>query len=122
MTQSLAIKAFTYEDRYGVLPGLTSAFGNCGGWVLERNTLSPSNTEFRIEIQLRAIVDLYAAILATGVELTRAAHESLTELCNRRKHLRVPSQLGQIVSIRLEVNFLDDLTLHSLMTTATGLA
>jgi hypothetical protein len=119
---SLDIQAFTYEQRHGLLPDLTAAFTNCGGWILERKTLSPSNIEFRIEIQLRAILDLYAAIIATGVELTRSGHEALTELCTRRKHLRITTDLGQIVTIRLELSFLDDVTLHSLLAGGSGLA
>ena len=113
--QSLDIQGFTYEERHGLLPVLTAAFSNCGGWVIERKTLSPTNMEFRLEIQLRAVLDLYASIVATGVELTRSGHESLTELCTRRKHLHIAAELGQVVAIRLEINFLDDVTLHSLL-------
>jgi hypothetical protein len=113
--QSLDIQGFTYEERHGLLPVLTAAFSNCGGWVIERKTLSPTNMEFRLEIQLRAVLDLYASIVATGVELTRSGHESLTELCTRRKHLHITAELGQVVAIRLEINFLDDVTLHSLL-------
>jgi hypothetical protein len=120
--QSLNIQGFTYEQRHGLLPELTAAFSNCGGWVLERKTLSPTNMEFRVEIQLLAVLDLYAAILATGVELTRAGHEALTELCTRRKHLRLAAELGQIVSIRLEISFLDDITIHSLLASGSSLA
>ena len=120
--QSLDIQAFTYEQRFGLLPTLTSAFTHCGGWVLERKTLSPTNMEFRLEIQLDAILDLYAGIIATGVELTRSGHDSLTELCVRRKHVRTTADLGQIVAIRLEINFLDDVTLHSLLASGGGLA
>jgi hypothetical protein len=120
--QSLDIQAFTYEQRHGLLPDLTVAFSNCGGWVLERKTLSPTNMEFRIEIQLRAVLDLYAAIVATGVELTRSGHEALTELCTRRKHMRLAAELGQIVAIRLEISFLDDITIHSLLASGSGLA
>jgi len=120
--QSLDIQGFTYEQRHGLLPDLTAAFSNCGGWVLERKTLSPTNMEFRIEIQLLAVLDLYAAIVATGVELTRAGHEALTELCTRRKHLLLAAELGQIVAIRLEISFLDDITIHSLLASGSGLA
>jgi len=120
--QALDIQAFTYEQRQGLLPELTTAFGSCGGWIVERRTLSPSNIEFRIEIQLRAILDLYAAIVATGLELTRAGHERLTELCTRGKHLRASTELGQIVAIRIEIAFLDDVTLHSLLLSGSGLA
>jgi hypothetical protein len=120
--QSLDIQGFTYEERHGLLPELTTAFSNCGGWVLERKTLSPTNMEFRVEIQLLAVLDLYAAIIATGVELTRAGHEALTELCTRRQHLRLPAELGQIVSLRLEISFLDDITIHSLLASGSRLA
>ena len=71
--QSLDIHGFTYEQRHGLLPTLTEAFSSCGGWMLERKTLSPNHMEFRVEIQLRSVLDLYAAVVASGVELTRAA-------------------------------------------------
>jgi len=119
--QSLDIQGFTYEQRHGLLPMLTAAFSNCGGWMLDRKTLSPTHMEFRVEIQLRCILEFYAAVVATGVELTRAGHQSLTELCSRR-HLRLASELGQVVTIRLELNFLDDVTLHSLLAGGSGLA
>jgi hypothetical protein len=119
---SLDIQAFTYEQRHTLIADLTAAFANCGGWVVERKTLSPSSLEFRVEIQLRGVLDLYAAIVGTGVELTRTGHEALTELCQRRRHLRTIAELGQIVSLRLEIAFLDDLTLHSLLASSSGLA
>ena len=72
------------------LPDLTGVFWNCGGWILERKNLSPSNMEFRVEIQLRASLDLYAALVATGVELTRSGHEALTALCTRRSIPALP--------------------------------
>lgn len=120
--QALDIQAFTYEQRHGLLSDLTAAFSNCGGWVLERKTLSPTNMEFSVEIQLRSILDLYAAIVSTGVELTRSGHETLTELCTRRKHLQLAAELGQIIALRLEITFLDDVTLHSLLASGSGLA
>jgi hypothetical protein len=120
--QSLDIQGFTYEERYGLLPRLTTALNNCGGWVLERNTLSPTQMEFRVEIQLRAVLDLYASIIGTGVELTRSGHEALTEQWTRRHHHRASIELGQVVAIRLEIRFLDDVTLHSLLASGSGLA
>ena len=120
--QSLDIQGFTYEERHGLLPELTTAFSNCGGWLLERKTLSPTNMEFRVEIQLLAVLDLYAAIIATGVALTRAGHDALTALCTRRQPLRLAAELGQIVAIRLEISFLDDITIHSLLASGSGLA
>jgi hypothetical protein len=120
--QSFDIQAVTYEQRHGLLPSLTAVFTNCGGWILERKTLSATNMEFRVEIQLRAVLDLYAAILSTGVELTRSGHEALTELCTRRIHLQITADLGQTVALRLEIAFLDDITLHSLLSAGSALA
>jgi hypothetical protein len=111
--QSLDIQGFSYEERHGLLPTLTSAFADCGGWILDRKTLSSSTVEFRLEIQLRAVADLYSSIIASGLELTRAGHLGLTHLCTCRKNLLTPAELGQIVALRIEVNFLEDVTLHS---------
>ncbi len=119
---SLNIQSFSYEQRHSLLADLTLAFSNCGGWVVERKTLSPTDMAFQVEIQLSSILDLYVAIVATGVELTREGHQALTELCTRRKHMRIAAELGQIVSIRLEISFLDDITLHSLLASGSGVA
>jgi hypothetical protein len=116
--QSLDIQGFSYEERHGLLPTLTSAFADCGGWILNRKTLTPSTMEFRIEIQLRAVVDLYASIISSGLELTRAGHLGFTHLCTCRKNLSNPADLGQIVAIRLEISFLEDATLYSLYLSA----
>src|ERR1700738_4417215 len=62
--QSIDIQSFSYQERSAVIPLLTNSFANCGGWVLERRTLSTTTVEFRLEIQLLAVLDLYAAILS----------------------------------------------------------
>jgi hypothetical protein len=118
--QSLDIQGFSYAERYGLLPTLTSAFADCGGWILDRKTLSPTTMEFRIEIQLRAVVDLYSSILASGLELTRGGHLGLTHLCTCRKNLATPADLGQIVAIRIEISFLEDVTLQSVFAKPTA--
>ena len=111
--QSLDIQGFSYEERHGLLPTLASAFADCGGWILDRKTLSPSTMEFRVEIQLRAVIELYSSIIASGLELTRSGHLGLTHLCICRKNLSAPADLGQLVTIRIEISFLEDATLQS---------
>jgi hypothetical protein len=113
--QSLDIQGFSYEERQGLLPTLISAVAECGGWVIARKTLSSSTMEFRIEIQLRSVLDLYASIVSSGLELTRSGHLGLTDLCTCRKNLSGSADLGQVAAIRLEINFLEDVTLHSLL-------
>jgi hypothetical protein len=113
--QPLAIQSFSYDERASVLPLLNETFADCGGWILDRRIISPATLEFHVEIQLRSILDLYAAILAAGVELTRSAHIALTYLCTCRQHMSTPADLGQIVLLRIEVSFLEDVTLHSFL-------
>ena len=116
------LQGYSYQDRQGLLPTLTTAFTHCGGWVLERKTTSATAMEFRIEIQLQGIVELYSSLVATGVELTRGTHDTLTALCTSRKHIALSTQPSRLLAIRLELNFLEDVTLHSLLMTGSGLA
>lgn len=120
--QSLDIQGFSYAERNGVLFGLTTSLDECGGWLLERRSLSATTLEFHMEIQLRSIVDLYAALIAAGLQLTRAGHLALAAACTCRKNHSRAAELGQVVSIRLEVSFLEDVTLQSLLMTGSPLA
>lgn len=120
--QTLEFQGYSYQERQGLLPTLTSAFTHCGGWVLERKTTSASTMEFTLEIQLRAIVELYSALILTGVELTRATHSTLADLCTCRHNMPNTSAISQVISIRLELSFLEDVTLHSLLMTGSSLA
>jgi hypothetical protein len=113
--ESLEIQGFTYDQRQGLLEDLAAVFNNCGAWVLGRKTVSPASIEFQVEIQLRSILDLYAGIVGTSLELTRPAHEALTDLCTRRKHRRITAELGCIVAIRIVVVFVDGAVLHSML-------
>ena len=119
---TVELQAYSYQERQGLLPSVTAAFSHCGGWVLERKTISPTAVEFTFEIQLTGIVELYAALVATGVELTSAAHTLLTDLCTCRHHLARTSHGRQVLSLRLTLSFLEDVTLHSLLMTGTGIA
>ncbi len=120
---TLQLQGFSYLDRRGLLPGLTDAFTQCGGWVLERKTTSATTIEFSLEIELRAIFELYGSLVAAGVELTRETHSVLTDLCTWRQHIAhaVPrsSQAGQVLTIRLVLSFIEDVTLNSLLLTGS---
>jgi hypothetical protein len=111
--QPIDLQAFTYEERFGLLPALTSTVSMCGAWILDRKTISPTALELRLEIQLRFIVELYAALVAAGVELTRDGHQALGDLCTCRKHFATDS--AQVVTIRIGLTFLEDMTLHSIL-------
>jgi hypothetical protein len=112
---SLNIQGFSYDERSGVLPGLLASLADCGGWVLDRRALSSRTMELRVEVQLRSILDLYGTIIAAGLELTRSSHMALTDLCTCRRNLTAMSDLGQVVTVRMEISFLEEITLHSLL-------
>ena len=120
--QTHGLHAFSYEDRHGMLPCLTTAFTQSGGWVLERKTTSATTMQFRFEIQLHSIVDLYAALVSTGVEFTRATHALLTELCTCRRHILQSARANQVLTLSLDLSFLEDVTLHSMLMTGSGMA
>lgn len=117
---SIELQAHTYEERHGLLPALTTAVSLCGAWIVERKTLSATAMEVRMEVQLRMIVELYAAMLAAGIEFGRDGHQALADLCTCRKHM--DSDRRGLLTIRMELSFLDDVTLHSLLMSGTSIA
>ncbi len=119
--QTLQIQGYSFEDRQGLLPMLTSTVAGCGGWILDRRMLSPTSMELRVEVELRAVLDLYAGMIAAGLELTKSGHIGLTELCMCQRHVQLLDP-AQLVTIRLDISFLEEATLHSLTMTGASLA
>jgi len=119
---SLNIEGFSYAERDGLLFHLATTIHECGGWVFHRKPLSPTTMEVHLEIQPRSAIDLYAALVASGLELTRNSHLALTALCTCRRHSAGSTEMGRIVSICLEICFLEDMTLQSLLMTGSALA
>jgi hypothetical protein len=115
--QVLDIQGYSYEPSEELLRNLNRILMNSGGWILDRRALSDTNYEFTLEVELRSILDLYAGIISAGIELTRANHLALTDLCTCRLHLLGSSELRQILGLRLEISFLKQFTLGSLLTT-----
>jgi hypothetical protein len=120
--QVFALAAYCYAERPALLPALNSALAQCGGWMLERRATSATAMEFLFEVQLQTMLELYASLVGIGVELTRSAHTSLTELCTCMQHRASTANPFQVVTFRLEINFLADVTLHSILMTGADLA
>ncbi len=118
--QALNIHGYSYHDRFQILMSLTDSLTESGAWITDRSTVSATTTELRFDIKLNAVLDLYEALVATGLELTRAAHVAMTDLWTCYNNLS--TWVTDVISIRLEINFLEDVTLHSMLMTSTGLA
>jgi hypothetical protein len=104
----LDISTFSYEDRRVIYLAITEALEMCGCWLLDRRPTSLTQVAFSFELQLRSVVDLYAALIAAGLELTRASHNDLTSFCTLRQHRDYPNSLAGVVTVQLAVSFLED--------------
>ncbi len=112
-TTELRLQCLTYDERATVLPAITEAVDRAGGWILDRRTMAAHALELRIELQVRALIDVYAAVVSSGVELTREAHMLLTERCLCRQYQSLKGGLSTILSIQLEIAFLAHLPIQN---------
>lgn len=58
------------------------------------------------------MLDLYAALLAAGLELTRWSHLALAERCTCRQHLTSPENQRQVIPLCLNISFLNDTSMR----------
>ncbi len=112
---NLHLQTFSYESRKAILPALSEAMNHCGCWLLDRKVVSLSQTDFIFEIQQRSILELYSSLIAAGLELTRGSHLALTNLCALLKHGSRVSSRQRVIHVELEVSFLEEVDLQSLI-------
>lgn len=105
---TVELHGFSYDDRRRILAAVLEAMTACGGWVLEQKAISPTQTALRFEIQMRSSVELYSELIAAGVELTRESHMKMTELCTLRVHNPHKAKKRRILTVRLELSFLEE--------------
>lgn len=116
------LQGYTYEDRGQALRAAIAALEQAGSWILERNSSRPDCVRLRLEIQLRSVMELYAGLLAAGLELTRGSHLALTELCSIRAFRNRAAEPRRVLELALEISFLDELSLVSPLLTDSGSA
>ncbi len=121
-SSAVELAAFTDDDRWGVLPDLNACLNQCGGWILEQRASSATSMEFRIELQLESILDLYGALMGTGIELTCNAHAMLTDLCTCRRNADHLGTVEETVVLRLVLHFREQLTVAMLLATGSAAA
>jgi hypothetical protein len=120
--RNLLVQSFSYEGRRVILPALADAMTHCGCWLLERKAVSVTQLDFIFEVQQRAVLDLYSALIGAGLELTRGSHLELTGLCGLLAHSSTTASRRQVVHVTLEVSFLEELDLKSILTPGAALA
>lgn len=78
---ALEMKAISAEEPLNLVQTLTGAILGCGGWVLSRGANDAGTVSLLFEFERQACVEIYSILIASGVELSQAAHIQLTELC-----------------------------------------
>jgi len=119
--QLLNIHGFSYTSQSSLRTRIIQAVQDCNGSVTDSDELSPAITEFLLQAPFGRALDLYAAFVDLGIELTRSSHLALTTFCTSLGHAK-PEDLEMPIAIRVEISFLETMTLKSLLTTGTPLA
>ena len=115
-TPDLDVRSFSYVARRDILPALAEALTASGCWLQGSKAVSLAQMEYRFEMPLRSAVELYSGLVGCGLELTRDSHMGLTGLCTLRRHNPRPQQVGQVIGVRLEVSFLEDIATYPVPT------
>lgn len=78
---------------------LSTAILGCGGWILQRGE-SRNGMSCLVEFECERALDVYAALVDIGIQLSRNAHLSLTKLCQCARH---PACLGCLPIARVRI-------------------
>jgi hypothetical protein len=99
---AMEMNAVSAEEPSHLVQALTGAILGCGGWVLSRGTNDTGTINMLFEFERHACVDIYAMLIAAGLELSQSGHIRFTELCQCTRNQR-PGCGTEIASIDLEI-------------------
>ena len=98
----LKLTALSSDEPARLVRYLTGALLACGGWVLMRTTQGDEAAELDFEFARASCVEIYAVLVAAGLELSRESHIQLAELCHCTKNL-LESRAFDIARVNLVV-------------------
>lgn len=101
------LRGHSFEDHRKIVPALLDGMAACGCWVTDQRALSATLTELSFEVQLRSVYEVYSGLIGAGLELTRDSHMRMTSLCTVRDHNPRHAKRRRILTIRLEISFLE---------------
>jgi hypothetical protein len=96
----LRLTATCADDPQRVMRFLTGAVLTCGGWVLSRSMPGSDTVEMSFEFARAVSLEVYSVLISAGLELSRDAHISMTELCQCTKDL-MPTKAFDVARVRL---------------------
>ena len=71
---ALQMSAVSVEEPSRLAQRITGAILGCGGWVLSRSASDTGTVNVLFEFERQACVDIYAMLVAAGVELSKSGH------------------------------------------------
>jgi hypothetical protein len=83
----LRLTALSADEPERLVRYLTGALLSCGGWILTRTTQGNQAAELDFEFARAACVEIYAVLIAAGLELSRDSHLQLAGLCHCTRNL-----------------------------------
>lgn len=98
---NLRLSALSADEPERLVRFLTGALLSCGGWVLTRST-QLSAAELTFEFARASCIEIYAVLIAAGLELSRDSHLQLAELCHCTRNL-IHTRAAHIVHIELAI-------------------
>jgi len=99
---ALQMRAISSEEPSRLVKNVTGAILGCGGWMLSRSATDTGLIDLLFEFERQSCVEIYSMLVASGVELSRAAHLQFTELCQCTKFGQASCR-EEIVSVDLEI-------------------
>ncbi|WP_162601491.1 hypothetical protein [Occallatibacter savannae] len=96
------MRAISNEEPSRLVKNVTGAILASGGWMLSRSASDSGLIDLLFEFERRSCLEIYSILIASGVELSRAAHHQFTELC-QCTILRREGSPNEIVSVDLEI-------------------
>lgn len=84
---TLNLTALSSDQPERLVRFLTGALLSCGGWVLTRATQGDHAAELDFEFARACCVEIYAVLIAAGLELSRDSHLQMAELCHCTNNL-----------------------------------
>jgi hypothetical protein len=98
----LRLTALSADDPQRLVRFLTGVLLGCGGWILTRTTEGDDLAVLDFEFARASCVEIYAALIASGLELSQDSHLRMAELCHCTRNL-IQSKAFDVARIDLVI-------------------
>jgi hypothetical protein len=79
---ALKLRALSADEPQRIVRFLTGVLLACGGWILTRSTHGTELAELDFEFARGCNMEIYAALVGSGLELTTDSHRQMAQFCH----------------------------------------